>query len=174
MDSFLNHIRGVAAQLDYGWAHPRIGVISSVDGNTYTARVSIQPEGTLTGWLPIAASWIGDGWGMACPPSPGDQVIVLWQEGDAEQGIVIGRLWSNAAVPAAAPPGEFWLVHQSGSSIKLKNDGSILSNGSTWTHRGDLCVIGDVYDRHGSLSRFRSAYNEHTHAPSTTPPNPID
>ncbi|MEJ0047589.1 MAG: phage baseplate assembly protein V [Rhodospirillales bacterium] len=152
MDAVINHLKGHAAQLDHGWAHPRLGIVTSVDSQTYSARVTIQPEGVLTGWLPIAAGWTGNNWGMVCAPSPGDQVVVLWQEGDAEQGLVAGRIWSNVATPPVAPAGEFWLVHRSGSCLKLHNDGSIESGGTVWHHNGDLRVSGDVYDNHGPMS----------------------
>jgi hypothetical protein len=174
LDALINHLKAQAAQLDRGWAHPRLGLVTSVDSNTYTARVTIQPEGVLTGWLPIAAGWIGSGWGMVCAPLPGDQVVVLWQEGDAEQGMIVGRLWSNVALPPVAPTGEFWLIHQSGCFLKLHNDGSIESQGSTWAHSGDLHVSGDVYDGYGPLSGLRAHYNEHTHLPSEIPPTPTD
>ena len=174
MDAFLNLLRGHASQLDQGWARPRVAVVTSVDSATSTARVTIQPEGVLSGWLPVASPWIGNGWGLACAPSPGDQVAVIWQEGDAEQGIIIGRLWSNTAKPPNAPSGELWLLHQSGSFLKLHNDGSIESQAPSWTHHGDLHVSGDVFDRHGSVAQFREHYNEHVHPPSTVPPSPMD
>lgn len=173
MDNFFNILKGQMAQLDQLWAHPRIGVVSSVDPNTFTARVTVQPEGILSGWLPVAAPWVGNGWGLACPPQPGDQVVVLWQEGDAEQGLVVGRLWSNDVPPPMAPAGECWLVHSSGSFIKLHNDGSIESSG-TWRHSGSLLVTGDVSDYHGSLAALRGHYDEHVHPPGVTTPSPID
>jgi len=174
MDGFLNRLKAQAAQQDQGWAQPRLGVVTSVDPATFTARVTIQPEGVLSGWLPIASPWVGAGWGLACPPSPGDQVLVLWQEGDAEHGIVVSRLWSNASAPPAAPVGELWLQHKSGSFLKLHNDGSIESQAGTWTHHGDLHVTGNVFDSHNSLADLRTHYNEHVHPPSNTPPSPAD
>jgi hypothetical protein len=59
-------------------------------------------------------------------------------------------------MPPAAPVGEFWLVHASGSFLKLRNDGTIQM-------KGDLHVAGDVYDQTGSLSRLRNHYNVHIH-----------
>ena len=174
MDSFLNLIKSHAAKLDQGWAQPRIGTVTSVDSITYTARVTIQPEGVLSGWLPVLSNWIGSGWGIACPPIPGDQVLIIAQEGDAEQGIIIGRLWSQAAPPPTAPVGEFWLVHARGSYLKLHNDGSIESSSPTWTHHGDFHASGDVYDSQGPMSRLRAHYDEHTHPPSNAPPTPTD
>ena len=174
MDSFLNQIKSHAAQMDQGWAQPRLAVVSSVDPATFTARVLIQPESITSGWLPIASVWVGSGWGLACPPAPGDQVLVIWQEGDAEHGIIIGRLWSSVTHPPQAPPGEFWLVHASGSFIKLHNDGTLESSAQTWTHKGDLRVNGDVFDQHGAVSALRAHYNEHVHPPSDAGPEPID
>jgi phage baseplate assembly protein V len=174
MDDFLNLIKGQAAQLDQAWAHPRVAVVGSSDMNTYTVRVLIQPEGVLSGWLPVSTIWAGNGWGLACLPQPGDQVVVVYQEGDAEQGVVIGRLWSNNVPAPVAPGGEFWLVHASGATIQLKNDGTIHSQGSTWVHSGDLTVTGNISDYHGSLADLRDHYNIHDHPPDTSPPVPLD
>ena len=174
MDSFLNLLKGNAAQLDQGWAQPRLATVSSVDPATYTARVVIQPEGVLSGWLPVSTVWAGNGWGLACPVAPGDQVAVLWQEGDAQQGLIVGRLWSLSAPPPAAPSGELWLVHKSGSYLKLHNDGSIESSAPTWTHHGNFLATGDVSDGRGALSALRGHYDIHTHPPANAGPTPID
>ena len=174
MDQFLNIVKAHAARLDQAAAQPRLGVVTSVDSVNFTARVTIQPEGVLSGWLPIASPWVGANWGLVCPPTPGDQVVVLWQEGDSENGIVIGRLWSSVATAPAAACGELWLVHKQGSFIKLLSDGSIASNAQTWNHAGDLRVSGNVYDNHGSLGELRGHYNDHGHPPSTTEPVPQD
>ncbi len=174
MDSFLNHLKAHAAQMDQGWAQTRLAVVTSVDAATFSVRVTVQPEGVLSGWLPVASAWVGAGWGLACLPGAGDQVVVAWQEGDAEQGIVVGRLWSSAVPPPQVPAGEFWLVHKTGSFLKLHNDGSIESSGSTWTHAGDLKVTGNLYDQHGSLAALRGHYNMHVHPPNDSGPEPTD
>ncbi len=174
MDDFLNQLKAQASQLDQGWAQPRLGLVASVDPTTFTARVLIQPEAVLSGWLPIGSAWVGAGWGLACLPSPGDQVLVIWQEGNAEHGIVVCRLWSNVAAPPPAPAGELWLQHQTGSYLKFKNDGTITSSAGTWVHTGDLHVSGNVSDGHGSLSDLRLHYNEHVHPPAGAPPAPLD
>ena len=171
MDQFMNAIKAHASALVQGQAQPRFATVTSVNPNTATACVTLQPEGVLTGWLPILSTWIGSGWGMVCPPAPGDQVLVLAQEGDSGNGVIVGRAFSNSQQPPVAPVGEFWLVHKSGSSIKLGNDGTVQV-------KGDLHVAGDVYDRIGSLSRLRGHYDSHMHTDSkgglTTPPNPQD
>lgn len=89
-------------------------------------------------------------------PSPGDQVLVLSHDGDAANGVVCGALFSDNRQAPSAPLGEFWLVHASGSALKMLNDGSVQI-------LGDLHVTGNVYDKGGSLARLRSVYNSHTH-----------
>lgn len=171
MDRFLNSIKVHADALVQGQGQPRFATVTSVNPNAGTACVTLQPEGVLTGWLPILSAWIGGGWGMVCMPTPGDQVLVLPQEGNAEHGVIVGRAYSNMQQPPVAPVGEFWLVHKSGSFIKLQNDGTIQMN-------GDLHVAGDVYDRQGPLSRLRGHYDSHTHVDSrggqTSSPTPQD
>ena len=106
-------------------AETRIGIVHGYNPADYCAKVLIQPENTQTGWLPIASQWIGEGWGLFCPPTDGDQVIVEFQEGSFDCGVITGRLFSDAQRPLPVQSGEFWLVHQSGSALKFHNDGSV-------------------------------------------------
>src|SRR6185437_129006 len=142
--------------LDFGTGHNKLAIVSSVNPSTSMGRVLLQPEGVLSGWLPILSPWIGNGWGMVCLPQPGDQVLVVPQEGDMEQGIIIGACYSKVQRPPSAGLGEFWIVHKSGSFIRLDNDGIIYIG-------GDLRVSGYIYDKEGSLSHLRSTYNTQTH-----------
>ena len=152
-------------------AQPRIGVVTSSDPSSATARILLQPEEVLTGWIPVLTNWCGSGWGITCPPCPGDQVLVLPQEGDAQHGLIIGRLFSNSVRPPSAEPGELTIKHQSGCSIRLLNSGIIAME-------GDLHVTGDVFDRHGSLSKLRNDFNGHLHrygrGEDTSPPVALD
>lgn len=165
MERFLNALKSQAGALDQGLAQPRFGTVTSVDPNTASARVLLQPEAVLSGWLPVLSPWIGAGWGMSCPPSPGDQVLVLAQEGDAEHGVIVGRAFSEVASPPAALSGELWLVHATGSFVKLLNDGTIQMAGNV-TVTGDLRVTGNVSDGHGKLADLRAHYNGHHHTDS--------
>jgi uncharacterized protein involved in type VI secretion and phage assembly len=110
---------------------------------------------------------VGAGWGLAAPLTPGDQVLVLAQEGYSEQGVIVGCVWSAVDTPLQAPAGELWLQHQSGSFVKLLNDGTIALQAGTVNVKGNLVVSGDISDRagaHGTLAAFRGAYDNHTHA----------
>jgi hypothetical protein len=171
MDDFFDMLNLKIDRARSGMAQPRMGVVTSSNPQTATAKVLLQPEGVLTGWLPVLTQWAGSGWGMVCPPSPGDQVLIIPQEGDAQHGLIIGRLFSNSVRPPAAGPGEITLTHQSGCSIRLLNSGVVAI-------QGDLHVSGDVYDSHGALSKLRNDYNVHIHYTSggeeTSPPLPQD
>jgi phage baseplate assembly protein V len=112
-----NILKSHASALDQSTGQVKFGTVTSVNTTNATARVMIQPEGVLSGWLPILSQWTGNGWGMVCPPAPGDQVLLVPQEGGIEHGIVIGRVFSVKQTPPAAPAGEFWLLHKSGSFL---------------------------------------------------------
>ena len=171
MERLLNIIKQHAGALDQGSSQPRFATVTSVNPAEATARVTLQPERRAERLAACSFAldrcWVGN----MVPPSPGDQVLVLAQEGDAEHGIIVGRAFSNTQTPPNAPVGELWLVHSSGSFIKLKNDGTIQM-------QGDLHVSGDVYDQQGSLSRLRGHYDQHTHTDprggKTTIANPSD
>ncbi|HEY0123857.1 MAG TPA: phage baseplate assembly protein V [Rhizobium sp.] len=170
-DRLSNAIKSHAAVLDQSVGQAKFGTVTSVNNKNATARVLIQPESVLSGWLPVLSQWVGSGWGMVCSLSPGDQVLLIPQEGDVEQGVIIGRSFSKKQMPPVVPGGEFWLTHKSGGFLKLCNDGTIQVH-------GDLHVQGDVYDRHGPLSGLRTHYNSHTHSGSfngtTSTPTPQD
>jgi phage baseplate assembly protein gpV len=166
MDHFWNMVKARAGGLDGLTGVARFGLVSSFDPGAYAARVLIQPENVLSGWLPILSNWVGAGWGLVAPLTPGAQVLVIAQEGDAEQGVIIGAVWSAADTPLAAPAGELWLQHQTGSFIKLKNDGTIILQASEVNVTGNLLVTGDISDQnnaYGTLGNLRSAHDTHTH-----------
>lgn len=150
----------------------RMGVVSSYDPARYAAKVKIQPEGFETGFLPVSTPWVGNGWGMFAPPSPGDVVDVHFQEGGRNAAFVALRFFGDAANPVAVPSGEFWLVHQSGSFVKLKNDGTIELKAPTVTVTGNLHVTGDILaggdiadlnGAKGTVQNIRTVYDSHTH-----------
>ncbi|MDE1907016.1 MAG: phage baseplate assembly protein V [Rhodospirillales bacterium] len=166
MELLWNMIKAGAGGLDGLTGTVRFGLVSSFDPSTFSAKVMIQPENVQSGWLPVMSPWVGNGWGLAAPLPPGTQVIILAQEGDAEQGVIAGAVWSSEDKPLAAPAGELWLQHQSGSFLKLMTDGTIQMNAPTVHVQGNLIVSGDIADQgsaHGTLAAFRNAYDQHLH-----------
>ena len=167
MDQFWNVVKSHAAGASGLEGAARFALVSSFDPLNYAAKVQVQPENVLSGWLPVLSPWVGAGWGLSAPLTPGDQVLVIAQEGDPEHGVIIGCVWSAVDPPAGAPSGEMWLQHKSGSSIKLLNDGSIVLQAPTVKIIGNLLVSGDISDQsnaHGAVAALRNAHDTHMHA----------
>lgn len=139
----LNVLKGHVSAMLAQQPRPRYGLVQSFDPNSYMARVLIQPEAQLSGWLPVLTQWVGNGWGLFCPPCPGDQVKLVPQEGSGQSYAIIGRAFNMQDKPLPVPSGEYWLVHRQGQFIKLRNDGTITSFGP-WTHTGDFHATGAV------------------------------
>jgi len=152
---FMNVIKAQIAGMIGQQAQPRYGIVQSFDPPSYTARVMVQPENVLSGWLPIKTHWVGNGWGDVSPPSPGEQVMLIPQEGDADSYVISGRAFSAVDLPPPAPSGERWLVHQTGAFVKLLNNGQIaaqdqhgtsftLTNDGNAVLKGNLIVEGNI------------------------------
>jgi hypothetical protein len=133
IEKFLNIIKLQSSLLNNGSAHPALGKIVAYDQNNFYANVELYPDPlnpdqpTTTGWLPIFSAWVGNGWGLFLAPSIGDIVEVKFQEGSLQNGYIglrCGQLGQNLSVPS----GEAWLVHKSGSYIKMTNDEKIEIN----------------------------------------------
>lgn len=168
MQHLLNAQKAAAQQATEGRASTRQGVVSSYDPNAYAVKIMLQPDNVPTGWIPLKSAWIGNGWGLFCPPSIGDAVEVDFQEDDGGVGSVGLRFFNDADRPLPCPSGEFWLVHKSGSLLKFHNDGSvelhtatdlnatvagnanvavtgnITSSAAQWNHTGPVTVNGNV------------------------------
>lgn len=109
----------------------RVALIHNYNPNEYVARATLQPDDVQTGYLPIAAAWVGNGWGMFSPPPENALGLVAFPEGNINAGIILGCFWNDVDRPLAVPSGEFWLVHQTGSCIKFHNDGSVELDANT-------------------------------------------
>ncbi len=155
----------------------RFGVVSSYDGSSGAAKVLLQPENVLSGWLPVLSQSVGPGWGLHVPLSLGDQVAVLPQEGDANHGVIIGRCFSIEAQPPTAAGADVVLRSSAGASVVLLTNGEVkvqdasgtsltMMNNGTVLVTGTLMVTGDIIDAngaHNSLATLRAAYDAHHH-----------
>ena len=161
MQELINAIKGHAADTNQT-AKTRHGIVSSYDPATYSVNILLQPEEKLTGWIPLVSPWVGNGWGMFCPPSIGDAVEVSFQEGDQENGVAGWRFYNDEDRPLPCPSGEFWLVHKSGSTLKFNNDGTITSNATAWNHVGNVNITGTLTASVDVIGGGKSLKN-HTH-----------
>ena len=140
----------------------RLGTVQNYDPTNYCVKVELLPDQILTGNIPLAALWVGNHWGLYCPPSLGDLVAVTFFDGSLDTGYAELRFFNNVDRPLSVQSGEFWLVHAKGQFVKLTNDGkltlsdgqgatitfngdgTLTSSASAWTHTGPITVDGEV------------------------------
>lgn len=165
MKHLLNTMRRHAELVAHSKASMRLALVSAYDPNYYAAKVRLQPEDVETGWLPISALGVGNGWGIFSPPSLGDMVQVHFQEGDINAGIVGAKVFNDQDRPLPVPAGEAWLVHQSGSFLKLLNSGHVQINCAAEV---DIGNVGSAL--HALVTdAFQSLFNGHTHGGGPVP-----
>lgn len=173
-----NHMRQEAQRATAHVSMPRAAKVVNYDPDRHAVRVELQPEGILTGYIPVKEPWVGNGWGMYAGPVPGTIVDVHFQQGGKEAGYVDGAFYSTKTKPLSVQSGEFWLVHQSGSFIKLTNDGDILisANRDLKLHAGRRYVFdangqGQIWNG-SSVETWQdndTPGGHHNHAPPQIP-----
>lgn len=105
----------------------RHGLVTSYDPKKYLTKVTFQPEGQESGWIPIETGHIGNGYGIVVGlttgdgKETGDQVIVRYQEGDIESGKVVQREHSDKENPPKAESGEM-IIYTSGKKIVISDN----------------------------------------------------
>src|SRR5260370_257355 len=109
-------VQHIIERLMAGRYTERHAIVTSYDPDKYLAKITFQPEGQESGWLPIETGHVGNGFGIAIGLTPGDgkttgdQVIVRYQEGDIESGKIVQRVHSDQDKPPKVQSGEmvFW------------------------------------------------------------------
>jgi phage baseplate assembly protein gpV len=196
MMELFNKMKGAATAAMQQVGQNRWGIVSNVrqTDTGYLARITLQPDGVQSGWLPVLSQMVGAGWGLVCPPEVGMQAFVGSDSGDGHHGVILGLSYSLAAMPPVPPanfdqpngtpvgPGEIALVSKFGAVIRLCADGSIHMQGNVridgtltvqdgiTANTGNITAsTGDVLDKHNSLDTVRSTYNIHHHGNGPTP-----
>lgn len=139
MEDFLNIIRREAERVaDRRASGIRVGICSSYDPATHSVKLQLQPEGTNTGWMPLAAIGVGSGFGVYVGATTGHAYAAYFHEGDLEAGIIIGRLPTDAEAPVSVQAGEIVLQSPTGSLISLLQSGAV-----TIQDKGAATVVMD-------------------------------
>lgn len=142
INGILNIIRRECERVLAQRATTRMGIVDSYDPDLYCAKVRLQPENVLTGFLPISTEFAGNGWGDVNGLTPGTVVDVHFQEGGKNAGYISKRFFSSITrPPGPVAAGESWRVHQSGSFLKFTNDGKVSVNSASDMN---LVSAGDI------------------------------
>lgn len=180
---FLNFVRMQASIVNNSRTLTSLGSITAYDPVNYLVQVELYAQNgnvpaLQTGWIPLFTNWTGNGWGLFAAPNIGDIIEVHYQEGSLQNAYAGLRTFNfntppiGTNVPAAGiPSGEFWLIHSSGSIIKLTNDGktSVISTVEIDITAPIVKVnSANVQLGSGTLSALLTAaaatvYNSHTH-----------
>jgi phage baseplate assembly protein gpV len=188
-DTLIDHImQRVEGRID-AMARPRFATVTSYNPADHTAKLTIQPEGTQTGWVPMPSGTAGGG-GAVSGPAIGQQVMTIPQDGFAEHPVVVAAYHSDenpppqgqtaintgGGAPTLTPTQsqEHMIVIPGGAQFRMMTDGSFMLvgtlnlqgpmniHGNVTITGGNLVVSqGDVSDKHGSLDRLRGNYNTH-------------
>jgi hypothetical protein len=149
MNRLSNALKRDASTMDAMKGQTRFGIVESYDPNTYAVKVMIQPDGVLSGWLPLPAVSVGSNTVVA-GPNIGDQVSLSAVEGAGEQLIVMGRHFDVMNTPPISPAtgtpvqsGEVGMFGADGSYIHLTG-GNIFAACGTLTLTGSLALTGQI------------------------------
>lgn len=104
-----------------------IGMVVSLDDPLALNRVQIQLpylDNQVTPWARLLTPMAGGGRGLVMRPEVGDEVLVVYEQGDPRRAYVVGALWSNVDQPPGAgpdPSANHWrfIRSRSGHLIKL-------------------------------------------------------
>lgn len=200
IQKLINTLRIQASLANNGKYFTSVGIITGYDPNNRLVTVQIHPAtddspALQTGWIPITSPWIGNNCGMLFAPNVGDIVAVHYQEGSLLNAYADACFYNNTSRPLPVPSGEAWIVHKSGSFIKLTNDGKVSINGQVeidiTTPKLVINVTGDceinadgtvkvdadtveIGDTSGALKKLLNetaadVFNTHTHDSGSVP-----
>ncbi len=111
-----------------------VGIVTAYDPVNRLLQVQLFPAtddapALQTGWIPLTSAWTGNGYGLFLAPNVNDLVVVHYQEGSLLTAFADSFFFNDTRRPLNVPSGEAWLFHQTGSYIKLTNDGKVSING---------------------------------------------
>lgn len=148
MADWLETVKLHAAMQVASLGQPRHALVTSVDAVSHAVKVSIQPDGIESGWIPDSALAVG-GLRIACPAEIGSQVLVVPLEGDPEHPVIVARLFDVSVVPPTSPatglpvqPGEFGVFLDGPSYLHLTKNTVYI--GGKIVLDGGLKATGDV------------------------------
>lgn len=141
----------------------RLGTIAAVDHDA--ARCRVQTGGNLTGWLPWLAQRAGTTrtW---CPPTVGEQVIILSPSGEPAGGIVLTGLYSEQLAAPSTDIAEHIVEYPDGARIAYDHASGAMSITGIQSLTIDcpqITITGAITQADGALSSNGIVLHTHTH-----------
>ncbi|ONG55745.1 hypothetical protein BKE38_08745 [Pseudoroseomonas deserti] len=187
MNQLMNMYAAQAGQIMRQLGQPKWGIVESYNPERNTAKVRIQPDNILSGWLHVGTPAVAD-LEIIIPPIVGTMALVLLQEGDAQglSGTLVASGFNDEFMPSKMPsaigsdgtylvPGELGVFQKNtGSCMRLSQTGKWFFKGDiehdgNFTSSGNTRVMGnikgdkEVIDKDGALDTLRDHYNAHRH-----------
>lgn len=118
--------------------------VDSYNPQLHAVKLKLQPEDTLTGWVPIQPLQTGNGFGFHVAPNVNDHGWLEFHEADRRAGVFVGGTFNDLFQPVEVQAGEWLYKHKSGSSLYFKDDGSVVmtdKGGATATFDGTGTIV---------------------------------
>lgn len=152
------------------------GFIQSFNPDDWTITVffpeSFEDDDTQAGAvnIPLSSQWLGNGWGLYCAPQEGTEVVITFRDANLQDPVSIAYCFNNQFLPIQGIQSqECWLVHSSGSLIRLTNDGKISINGNTevdmTTPILNITTTGAININAGTIATIQAATSIDLDAP---------
>jgi phage baseplate assembly protein gpV len=95
MNQLFNLVAMRSMQSQAAFSGVRQGIITAYDPAEYSIKVSLQPTGEETGWLPLGTPWAGNGFGFAAGPMIGAEVEINFDSGTIGVGMAGSQFYNN-------------------------------------------------------------------------------
>lgn len=127
----IDHIKRIVSEFLATLTTTKRGQISAYNPNDYTVKVLLLPTLEETGFIPLAAPWVGNNFGAVFGPAIGDVVRIDFVDGRLEASLAGSRFFNDSARPPVVQSGQMALVDSQGSYVKLNNDGTVSFHAAT-------------------------------------------
>jgi hypothetical protein len=160
-----------------------IGEIVKIDFSNYQAQAKILTSGMKTNWLRIGTDYSGDSFGEVKSLNIGDEVLIVFPDGNpGAQGIIIRRLFGKDAPPALGED-EIHILHKSGTDFLTKKDGEVTQtsvkkhniNGNPTVNLNGESYSAVLYEElKSNLESFMDWTKNHLHVGNLGAPTPLN
>lgn len=150
MKNFSDMMRGHAESVVSQIAQDQMGIVESYDPSSAAVKVLIQPDGVLSGWIPLGVGAAG-GTTFNIVPNIGDQVMIHNVQGDGENYVVSHSVHSNTDVPPnatatgqPAQAGDFHMKNSAGAEVYIPAGSNTIHLSGAVMIQGNVSIIGNL------------------------------